>query len=70
MSPPASSTNGENGGTKRAKTDETTHTSDTNGTGDNSSMKVQDFMSFLAKEANITCAPVRYPLFGLNQYSH
>lgn len=61
MSPPASSTKGENGGIKRAKTDETTHTvtSDTNGgsntvAGDNSSMKVQDFMSFLAKEANIT----------------
>ena len=57
MSPPAPSTKGENGGVKRAKPEESTHSSDTNGgsnTGDNSSMKVQDFMSFLAKESNIT----------------
>ncbi len=57
MSPPAPSTKGENGGVKRAKPEESTHSSDTNGgsiTGDGSSMKVQDFMNFLAKEANIT----------------
>ena len=55
MSPPASSTNGEKG-VKRAKPEESTPTSDRNGgshAGDGS-MKVQDFMSLLAKEANIT----------------
>lgn len=62
MSTPASS-NGDSGGGNKDKTEKITHSSDTNGsstntcashTGNSSRMKVQEFMSYLAKEANIT----------------